>query len=748
MDNQEKIDYLRQFLSDFVGGPNADAIIATMADEAQRLEDLQIAVTDQLTISTSADIYLDKNLAALGITRPGDLGMDDFAYAQMGIQINQAKQIISAVHEVLGTFYGDEAVRANVTCGQPEPYFFNEGDDLIFALENGDPITIIAHAADFLNINQATAREVSDLITRYLAQIGSKGFSLVKTDIDTAQNFVEIFGGAKGPYSFVQILGGRMQDEMEFPSLRNTDLPTNDTVWEITRTSGSVHRFRWVSGTKPKLDQVLVGDSVMIYGAGFANLGISGTFTVTNVLPASAAPSVTAGWFEVSLPGYTALHSSLPNVNPPSNNPPIYYFFTVTQTSYFDLKFFYPHINTSYSQVRYALGWETENSLLKVYMPASTKVVRRDLAGSAHVHLARGKGDFSGTYGDASDHSKQLQIMSDYSFRYPQNGYDNAALGGTVTLPGPVNLTIDYIKREMNYTSIFTTTPHGLTTSYTDPSGDKYSSQIVNVVVSTVNVDDQDFSWLGPYLVDPAAPYTLTSDIATAREAIVQGQNKTTLLVEGVFPPGEGIILFDLNKENQEGPVKYFAAQTAGQASPVQILSISQNGTTVTVITAQPNQAIPGEGVVIAGTVNFNGAWQVATVASPTTYTFTKSPPAVVFEAVGTSTIQFTGTTSTILIDPSHIFQFDHDIGADVTVLSDSKAYTESPDGSDYGDYVTGTAQGRVYAQDLIQNTITALGINLEIIIVYPSDIGLGNQGDSSDPASPPTSDKVEIWGI
>jgi hypothetical protein len=102
---------------------------------------------------------------------------------------------------------------------------------------------------------------------------------------------------------------------------------------------------------------------------------------------------------------------------------------------------------------------------------------------------------------------------------------------------------------------------------------------------------------------------------------------------------------------------------------------------------------------------------------------------------------------STLLLDPSNDFKFNHDIGADINLISAKNAYQPAQDGSDYPMYVTGVAEGQVYAEDIIRK-VTALGINLEIIIIYPSDIGLGNQGGSSDPDAAVTSDKVWVWGV
>src|SRR5271166_4507341 len=134
--NSPEYAQFRQFLSQYMQGTNVDALINTMADEAQRRENLSIAVTNQLSISTSSGIYLQKLLAEKGITIPGEIGMSDMAYSEMGIKVNAIKQIPYIVNSVLETFYGDQAVRANTISGNPEPYFFNPGDDLIFVIEN------------------------------------------------------------------------------------------------------------------------------------------------------------------------------------------------------------------------------------------------------------------------------------------------------------------------------------------------------------------------------------------------------------------------------------------------------------------------------------------------------------------------------------------------------------------------------------------------------------------------------------
>ncbi len=742
----DKYQALRQFISSFIKGPNQEAILRSISEQIQKNEDLAIAVNDQLTISTAIGVYLDKRLAEKGITRPPELGMEDLAFRQMGIQINQAKQITDAIHTVLATFYGDDTVRAYTTSGLPAPYLLEAGDDLSFIMETGEVRTLTLIGDEFESIQNATAEELADVLTRFIRSDGSQGYATVFLDVDTGLKYVRIFGAALGPYGLVQITGGRLQNKLEFPQLRPTELALNTTVWEITRNLGSTHRFRWVSGPQPLLSEVFIEDLVMIYGMQFETSGFSGTLKVTNVRPPKTAPAADAGFFEVSIEGTSVLSSSAPDVVPPPNTVNNTYSITVTQNSYDDLKFFFAKKSTPYGRARYALAWEPRDNLLKIYMPATTKVVKRDLIGSAHVHMLYGPGEFDGARGHATDPAQQIIISSDYAFMYPQKGLDDLGVGGTVTYGGgPTVIDIDYIVREDGYTRVFTKTPHGLT-GVAQPDGRILSSTIVAIAVGQVLVDDPANAFLGPYVVDPTADYTITNQFVKIREKIVAGEKKSTLLVDGVLPNEEGQLIFSLNQDTQESPVKYLAAQSSASATPVQISTISQNGTTVTVVTAGPHGVIVGQSTLISGTVNFNGAHVITSAPAANVFTFNRTPPGTLFENTGTETPLIDGAVTTLILDSSYTFKHNHAVGDDITLLSDVRAYTPQPDGTDYGFYITGTADGRVFAAQLMEQ-ITALGINLEIIIIYPSDEGLGNEGGSADLADPPTSDKVYVWG-
>ena len=84
-----------------------------------------------------------------------------------------------------------------------------------------------------------------------------------------------------------------------------------------------------------------------------------------------------------------------------------------------------------------------------------------------------------------------------------------------------------------------------------------------------------------------------------------------------------------------------------------------------------------------------------------------------------------TPSSGTILISPAYFIQQDHPSGSSVLLVTQKAPITLPSDGSYYQPYLTDTASGRVYAQELI-NAITAAGVTVIYTILYPNPIGLG----------------------
>ena len=892
MSNKTKEDLLRHF-SSFLEGPNFDALISTLADEVEKLEDLSIAVTDQLTISTASGVYLDKKLSDVGITRPPELGMSDFSFRQMGIAITARKQIPILIHKILETFYGTAAVRAYITSDQAEPYNLNPGSDsgmeLFLALEDDVQIEVVFNASDFVDINAATAAEVAAVITRVLRTRGYNGFAQAETDITSNQTFVRVFGGANGPYSSVTILGGEAQTKLRFPVIRPTEVASGDTAWQVTRTVGTTLRFRWNGNSKPALEQVKPGDVVMIYGTNFKGFELDGTFKITDVRPAVTSPDLDAGWFEIDNPDFGGLKSTIPGALPAPNVPPDTFFsFSPIQISNDDLVFMLARRSLPNSKARYALAYETGGNNLKIYLPATTGVVSRGIPGGSYLHVGKDENTFNGSFGnaqagiDANDgqeitevvftgdtggdlaglyffipifqgqlgvwysvggspaapppnialysnfdvqvdivsgdtpadvatktkaaldltgffqsvvididgftttitdavagprspdavaatapfgisviqqgsfiyndlgdqaFAEKLQVISSNAVAFKQSGYDMSGTGGTASFDGNPAIAIRRIYRENFRTVVVTEEPHGLT-FYEGPLGGTLTDSVVTISAEGVGTDPESPNnlWPGPYAVDPTANYSLRSEFVTTRERIFAGSALSTVLVDGILPQGPGSFWLDLNKDSEEGPFRYIGVQSSSEPITVNIASITQSGTSVTVNTEDGHGAVPGSQIQINGTVDFDGIYTVGSVPNALTIKATSGISQTAVNVSGTCSVIVDGLRSTITLDPSNSFAYNHGIGADMTLISASSAYTPAKDGTDYPFYITGTAQGRIFAEEIIEQ-VSALGFNLNIVIVYPSDRGLGNEGGSNSLLDPPTSDKVYVWG-
>lgn len=791
MANMTPLEQLRQYMSDYVDGKNVNGILFGFGQGVQILQKNSVAVTDQLTVSTATGKFLDLRFGDLGVTRPSDLGMSDFSFRDLGITITAAKQIPEVIHAVLEIFYGPDAVRAFSVSGRPEPYDLSNDADLLLKFEDGSTKTIVFKPEQFDNPQQATAQEAVNAINGYLRQLSVNAIAAVQTDFATGEQYVKIYGAAKGPYSLVQVWGGVAQVRFEFPSMRDTSLPSNTTTWQITKNNETSLRFRWDSGPEPRLDQVLIGDRVLIYGAPFlqADPDLVGTFTVTNVRPTQGVPSYDTGWFEVEaqVPG---LKNSTPDVAPPSNTPGNVYSYTVNQVAYDDLKFYLARLNVPYAQSRYALAFEPAPSLLRVYLPATTNIIERGLVGGAHAHFAYPATEFNGAHGHISEQSLQLEIVNEYTLRYFQDKADNEGSGGTMSY-GMTSKVVDRVYREASYTYIVTTTPHGITGDYQWNSAVDYApgdtailnsrlwtaavasgpsnggpvipyagvnawvdsgaavnrtGVVVQLVVDNVQEDDQANPFLGPYTWDTQGTYTLASVSGATREVIKQGDQKPLLFVNGEFPNQEGYLLFNLNEDTQEGPVRYLVAQKQIGDTSVAIAEISRISGVVTVSTQAPHGAVVGSTVVISGTANFDGTYQVESVPSDSVYTF-QAGAGDVAEQAGTSVTVLDQSISLLSLDPSYRFKYRHELLSSVSLLESNVAYTPEIDGRDFSMYLTGTADARIFCQQIIQD-IVALGINMEVIIIYPDDEGLGNAGDGTDlNQNPPISEAATyVW--
>jgi len=348
---------LRAYLNPSIRGKNTDAILESLATGAVHLINNVEAINDQLYIVKAQGRYLDSRLGDYDVTRPDAVGLSDEVFRDIGIQVVNRKQVRDLLLNILRIMYGEEFTRATVIATEFEPYALQDGDTLLIKYDDSEPVEVNFKTAQFANISAATAQEVADAITKEIRRLGRKGAAVLKDD--GVGGYVQIISETDGPASSVAVLGGRAQNELKFQQIRPTSgQPT--TQWTFTLIAGGGIRATWTAGSDPSIGKVKKDDYVNIYGAAF-NINNRGTFTISKV----QGGLVNDAYVEFSN------NSGVAEV--------------VLQGTVEGMLFFNPIRTTIVSKVNYATLYQTESRLLEIFIPATTRVVRRDRAGAAHL---------------------------------------------------------------------------------------------------------------------------------------------------------------------------------------------------------------------------------------------------------------------------------------------------------------------------------------------------------------------------
>lgn len=359
-DKDKEKKRLRSQLNPFIKGKAVDAVLEALAvGNATHLVNNIAAVHDQLYIATASERYLDERLAAYGLVRPPSVGLSDDVFREIGIAVKNRKQVRDLIHQLLDSIFGDEYVRASNPARAFEPYALADGDDLKINFDDASDVTVSFEASEFSDITNATAQEVADSITKSLRRIGVSGTAVAQDDGNGP--FVLIFSDTIGPASSVTVLGGRAQNILKFDSA----VPAGgnlSTQWTLSLQPGGNVRFTWTGGANPLLGKVQIGNYVNIYGGGFASSANEGSYNITDVKGGALGVS----YFEVYNPLGTA---------------------GIVNQGIDDAVLFYNAARkTIASRLSYAAAYQSSARVLQIFLPAATKVVRRDRKGSAHLH--------------------------------------------------------------------------------------------------------------------------------------------------------------------------------------------------------------------------------------------------------------------------------------------------------------------------------------------------------------------------
>lgn len=670
MANDDIKKRIRQYLNPAIKGKFTNAIIDALAAGDELNQQNLLAVKEQLFIATASGTFLDRLMSALGVTRPPGVGISDDLFRQIGIKQTTNKLVTNIFLDVLEIFYGEEAIRANVTSTRPEGYVLSTGMTLLIKVDsNSDILNITFNAADFTNIANASATEVANAISRAAFNNGYTMSASAEISPIDGLRYVQLLSGTKGPKSSLTVVGGSAQNILRFPEAKNA-IPNVGTTF-TTSFDGPYVKFTWTGGPDPELSFVNPGDYVNIYGAGYLETN-QGTFVIESV---QGGP-VNEAYFEIINPNFVPQGAVILSQVPGASGG--------------------GRVVNSASITTSPTGASRSSNVVTV----TTQAPHGFAVGQKVTITNVDNTSFNGTF--------TLITAAGSTFTYNQLGVDVSSGGGSASVSYVIAPSTAGAIRSGGTTTITTTTTHNLTVSQTvqvlgvadssfngnftitsvgassftyiqDESNDvtffnpkrfviqnqvRYASvyeanpyEVVVFLPATTKIvkrdligswhvhnSAQDTNFLGSYTFDPTTGFPVTKIATKLTEEIFAGQLKTVGFGTNTseFPDEEGFLVFEWGTANQEGPVRYLG---------------------------RPSSA-------------------------------------------------------SLLLDPSYKFQKSHDVGADIRVIADRKAYKPKPDGTDYQAYVTGTIKGRIEAELLI-NKLKAAGIFLNVVVVYPEGPGL-----------------------
>lgn len=422
----------------FSGKKNFGAIMGAIAESDADIENLFIEIKKQLFVETAEGQYLDMLGSNLGVNRPPLTGMVDEDFKEfIKLQTYYPKQIKQLLFRMMELFYGRDTIKANIRTEAPGNYKVFEGANLLLNVDGLYDIEVTFNESDFNDPESVTAEEIAAQIN---AKVDNVIFAATYRNAIDKQTFLEIYTNTFGPVGSISITGGSANRFLKFPNTQRLGT-TIASQYRFVKQNTTMKLY-WAGGDNPSFSQIKNGDSALLTGSsfnllnkgsflvesivdtgvpasilaassvalvspnivrysmtntlnilegnevaisGFANTSNNGTFTVLSVSSSyidvasfrttSADDEASSGIVDL-LP--SASHIAYSNENGISTS-------IVNVTTVDDVLFFSPEKKKLESSKRPATVWEVNSNEIVIILPATPVVVRRGLAGSAHV---------------------------------------------------------------------------------------------------------------------------------------------------------------------------------------------------------------------------------------------------------------------------------------------------------------------------------------------------------------------------
>jgi len=740
---------------------NFKAVIGSIASGDAELENLFIEVRKQLFIDTAEGQYLDMLGANVGVIRPPLIGMVDADYREfIKLQTYYPKQIKQLLFRLMELFYGRDTIKANIRSIAAGPFVVFDKANLLVRVDGSDQvIEITFNASAFNNANSVTAEEIAAQIN---AQAPSAIFSSTYFNAIDKLDFVELFTDTFGPVGSIEVVGGSANRFLKFPQTLRLGA-TISSQYRLVKQSTTMKLY-WAGGDNPNFSLLRSGDSVIATGVPFSAAN-SGSFFLDQIVdtgvPASILPTSSAVYQSANVVRY-AMASTLnifignevviTGFANAANNGTFVVLGTaagyidvqssrITNTadevtsgavdliedaafisfinesgtsqgafgvnSIDDVLFFRPKRNKLESSKRAATVWEVNSNEIVITLPATPVIVRRSLAGSAHLQgttatIARA---FTTTAELTNpEFFPQLNgrfylqqpnglILKDVRYTYAvKNGNTIVNISPTIKPVGnKLTMGVGPLSAQngSNVITVTTIEPHGLT------SGELVRLANFNSFASILAEN------LNGTRAVTAVVNNVTFQVTVSTNALASVTNAPSVNKGEIFTTRNSKV-FLTNVQDETGYVGSFlydqknAPYTISelQTTISQSVLLGEFGGSIQVHDSAVFPAASGEIVLSYGRQDEEGP--IKYIAKP--------------------------STSTIFIDPSYRFKKSHTSGVAVNLLRSRFATEPGSTGKNYPVYVVDTVSPREKLKELLLDA-KAAGVSVRFIVVLPDNV-------------------------
>lgn len=533
--NKTKTDKLHDQLNPFFNtrnNPNWAGLIKAIGTQDQYVADLIVSVAQQFFTKTANRPYLDRLGANVLVNRPHFIGMDDTTFRNyIPVLAYQPKQVKHIVDLLLDIFFFKQSTTAHVESTLAQPFALVDGWELQYTIDGFKTDTVTFNAADFVDITQATAEEVAAVINRQV----NNSFAIALNNPVTKQTIVQLFTDTIGAKGSVTITGGRADIAFRFNGFIDAAANSNNVQWTVTKV-GDLMTFQWTGGNTPNLFAIQIGNTFISDIPGVSgHLNNIGSFVIESV--------------NLSTNSFTFRNLfGLPGI--------------FTQTNSLQSKFISDYRAVVWTNnPNRAVTWEVIPGQFTVEMPTSPPVVRRSLAGSAHIN---------GYESIMTNRVSSTRITLDNITNWPATGTfllqeleeieaTNATLFAKTRL---IN-----VEQRYTYTSISGNDLVGISPALPPAAilNDQFGLANSGSLVLLEDVVPASITRIkGPYVWDLNAAFVLSSLTGDLSQVIHAGQSlKIINIGPNNLDAGSGQLIFDFGTTFQEGPVRYLFKPSA-----------------------------------------------------------------------------------------------------------------------------------------------------------------------------------------